>query len=105
MLAPEILQASAAEVIPINRKLRSRDEIPITTSVPNRLPLPNKSILDMQWILQQMGALKGDGEATMIKAGRRRWQRPQDTSPNGKHSTVFDNYRLLVFSSPPQNSM
>jgi hypothetical protein len=34
----------------------------LTTPDPDSLPLPNKNILDMQWTLQQVAALKGGGE-------------------------------------------
>ena len=49
--------------LPTDRKLCSGDEISITTPDPDRLPLPNPWILEMQWTLQQVGALKGGGEA------------------------------------------
>ena len=65
-VVPEISEASSMGPrqpklydLPTDRKLRSGDEISITTSDPDRLPLPNKSILDMQWTLQQVAALKG----------------------------------------------
>lgn len=48
--------------MPTNRLLCSGDEIRLTTPDPDGLPLPNKNILDMQWTLQQVAALKGGGE-------------------------------------------
>jgi hypothetical protein len=46
-----------------DRKLCSGDEISITTPEPDRLPLPNQWIFEMQWTLQQVAALKGVVEA------------------------------------------
>lgn len=43
-------------------KICSGQEIDLITSDPARLPLPDKRILEMQWILQQVAALKGRAE-------------------------------------------
>jgi HNH endonuclease len=43
-------------------KIISGQEISLTTSDPNKLPLPDKRILEMQWYLQQVAALKGGAE-------------------------------------------
>jgi hypothetical protein len=44
------------------KKNISGQEISLTTSDPNKLPLPDKRILEMQWYLQQVAALKGAAE-------------------------------------------
>jgi hypothetical protein len=44
------------------RPLCAGDEIAITTPDPDRLALPHPKILEMQFILQQVAALKGGGE-------------------------------------------
>jgi hypothetical protein len=44
------------------KKIISGQEISLTTSDPNKLPLPDKRILEMQWYLQQVAALKGGAE-------------------------------------------
>jgi hypothetical protein len=44
------------------RKFLPGQEINLTTSDPVRLPLTDKRILEMQWFLQQVAALKGAAE-------------------------------------------
>jgi len=48
--------------IKTNRIICSGDEIFLETSDPDRLPLPDWRILDMQWILQQVAAMSGAAE-------------------------------------------
>jgi hypothetical protein len=48
--------------VPTGRPLCSGDEVSITTPDPDRLALPSPKILEMQFILQQVAALKGGGE-------------------------------------------
>lgn len=45
-----------------DKRILSGQEISLTTSDPNKLPLPDKRILEMQWYLQQVAALKGAAE-------------------------------------------
>lgn len=48
--------------MPTGRPLYSGDEVSITTPDPDRLALPSPEILKIQFVLQQVAALKGDGE-------------------------------------------
>jgi hypothetical protein len=69
--SPEIPEPSSTGIGPRQLKifniqtdqpLCTGDEIAITTPDPDRLALPHPKILEMQFILQQVAALKGGGE-------------------------------------------
>jgi hypothetical protein len=45
-----------------DKKICSGDEICLETSDPDRLPLPDWRLLDMQWILQRITAMSGAAE-------------------------------------------
>jgi hypothetical protein len=45
-----------------NKQIRSGDEIYLETDDPERLPLPDLRILEMQWILHRVTALSGAAE-------------------------------------------
>jgi len=50
--------------IQTKEEIRSRDEICLETDDPVGLPLPDLSLLDMQWILHRVTALRGAAESS-----------------------------------------